>query len=227
VRSGYLPGFAIALAESDTIRISLLWLVRLADAGGRAGARVKGKGDSLCVIADRSEESRLSLREGSTLAPEGRVRAASVALISIIEATVMNRVLLKLTIAIVIGSLLFSTPTRAQQPPAKSPPHPEITKGPELELNRSNWAIIRWTSSNPRGTEEHWGVVHYGTDPQNLSQKAISHIRLNPSHPDTIFRVRMMGLNPRTTYYYTVDSMQVNGKSDGVKSPVNHFTTPD
>ena len=63
--------------------------------------------------------------------------------------------------------------------------------------------------------------------PKNLSQKAISHIRLNPSHPDTIFRVRVMGLNPRTTYYYTVDSMQVNGKSDGVKSPVNRFTTPD
>jgi len=151
----------------------------------------------------------------------------------------MNRVLLTLAIAALSlsGGLLFSNPTSAevlaskkasaQQPPAKSPPQPKITKGPELELNRSNWAIVMWTSKNPGGSDEHWGVVHYGTDPQNLSQKAISHIRLNPSHPDTIFRVRVMGLNPRTTYYYTVDSMQVNGKSDGVKSPVNRFTTPD
>jgi hypothetical protein len=34
----------------------------------------------------------------------------------------------------------------------------------------------------------------------------------------------MVGLKPQTTYYYTVDSMQGNGKSDGVKSTVNDFT---
>jgi hypothetical protein len=38
--------------------------------------------------------------------------------------------------------------------------------------------------------------------------------------------VRLDDLKPRTTYYYTVDSMEATGKSDGVKSPVNHFTTP-
>ena len=139
----------------------------------------------------------------------------------------MNRVLSTLAIATLIGGLLLSNPTSAQLPPAKRDAHVQITKGPELELARSNWAIVRWTSNNPRGSDEHWGVVHYGTDPQNLSRKAISHIRLNPSHPDTIFRVRVSGLNPGTTYYYTVDSMQVNGKSDGVKSPVNSFNTPE
>jgi hypothetical protein len=123
--------------------------------------------------------------------------------------------------------MLFANASSAQQSPAETAAHAQITKGPELELNRSNWAIIRWTSNNPRGTDEHWGVVHYGTDPGNLSQTARSHIRLNPSHPDTIFRVRVMGLNPRTTYYYTVDSIQVTGKSDGVQSAVNRFTTPD
>ena len=140
----------------------------------------------------------------------------------------MNRVLSTLAIAALSlsGTLLFSNPASAQQPPSRSAPQPKITKGPELELNRSNWAIIRWSSDNPRGTDEHWGVVHYGTDPKNLSRTAKSHIRLNPSHPDTIFRVRVMGLSPRTTYYYTVDSMQLTGKSDGVKSPVNTFTTP-
>jgi len=35
----------------------------------------------------------------------------------------------------------------------------------------------------------------------------------------------MDGLNPRTTYYYAVDSMEANGKADEVKSTVKHFTT--
>lgn len=31
---------------------------------------------------------------------------------------------------------------------------------------------------------------------------------------------------PRTTYHYTVDSMEANGRSDGVASPINNFRTP-
>src|SRR5260370_38737320 len=138
----------------------------------------------------------------------------------------MKRVLLGLAITVVTGSLIFSSPTTAQLvTPAKKAARMQITQGPALELARNNWAIISWTSNNPGGSDDHWGVVHYGTDPQNLSQTAKSHIRLNQSHPDTIFSVRVLGLNPGTTYYYTVDSMQATGKSDGVKSPVEHFTT--
>jgi hypothetical protein len=37
--------------------------------------------------------------------------------------------------------------------------------------------------------------------------------------------VRVDGLAPRTTYYYTVDSIQANGKGDGVKSAIKQFTT--
>jgi len=72
----------------------------------------------------------------------------------------------------------------------------------------------------------YYGVVHYGTDPRNLNETAKSPIRLNPDHPSTVFRVRLDNLKPRTTYYYTVNSMQASGKSDEVKSSVNHFTTP-
>jgi len=36
----------------------------------------------------------------------------------------------------------------------------------------------------------------------------------------------MDDLKPRTTYYYTVGSMEANDTSDGVKSPVHYFTTP-
>jgi hypothetical protein len=34
------------------------------------------------------------------------------------------------------------------------------------------------------------------------------------------------GLLPQTMYYYTVDSMQATGKSDGVNSNVYRFTNP-
>jgi hypothetical protein len=59
-----------------------------------------------------------------------------------------------------------------------------------------------------------------------LSQTAKGHIRLNRAHPETIFRVRLVDLQPQTTYYYKVSSMGGNGESDGVEGPVSHFTTP-
>ena len=77
-----------------------------------------------------------------------------------------------------------------------------------------------------RGDDDHYAIVHYGTDPKELSQTAKNSIRLNRAHPDTIFRARLYPLQPKTTYYYTVTSMGADGKSDGVDSPVNQFTTP-
>ena len=125
------------------------------------------------------------------------------------------------------ASLLFANLVGAQiTAPDMKAARVQITQGPELESARENSAIISWRSNNPGGSEEHFGVVHYGTDPKDLSQTAKSHIRLNPNHSYTVFRVLVDGLKPRTTYYYTVDSMQANGTSDGVKSTVNHFTTP-
>jgi phosphodiesterase/alkaline phosphatase D-like protein len=68
-------------------------------------------------------------------------------------------------------------------------------------------------------------VVHYGTDPKDLSLTAKGHIRLNQTHSYTVFRVMLNGLQPGTTYYYTVASMGANGADDGVKSTVARFTT--
>jgi hypothetical protein len=101
-----------------------------------------------------------------------------------------------------------------------------VTEGPAIESAKGNLIIIRWTSNNPGGTDEHFGVVHYGTDPGHLRQTAQSPVRLNQNHALTVFRVRVDGLRPQTTYYFAVDSMQGNGRSDGVKSAVNHFTSP-
>jgi phosphodiesterase/alkaline phosphatase D-like protein len=138
----------------------------------------------------------------------------------------MKRLFLKLGILTMAGGLLYSIPAATQvSPTTKKAAHVQITEGPEMERVDPNFAIIRWTSNNPGGSPEHYGVVHYGTDPKELSQIAKSPIRVNPGHSYTVFRVRMDDLKPRTTYYYTVDSIEANGNGDGVKSTVKNFTT--
>jgi len=138
----------------------------------------------------------------------------------------MNK-LLKLAITAAAGSLLPSTPMVAQQSPTTpKAAQVRIIQGPEIELSKEFLTIIRWTTNNPGGSPEHFGIVHYGTDPKNLSQTAKNPIRLNPDHSSTIFRVRMEGLKPQTTYYYTVGSMGSDGADDGTKSTVKQFTTP-
>ncbi len=88
----------------------------------------------------------------------------------------MNRLLLILVVG-VTGSSVLSLPTVAQiPPPAKRATHVRITKGPALESANHDSAIIRWTSSNPGGSDEHFGLVHYGTDPKNLGETAKTHI---------------------------------------------------
>jgi hypothetical protein len=145
----------------------------------------------------------------------------------------MNRLHVKLAIMAAAGSLLYSNSLVAQVtpynakilPPATKAARVRITQGPELESANDNSAIIRWKSNNPGGSDEHFGVVHYGTNPKELSETAKSPVRLNQNHSYTVFRVRVDGLKPQTTYYYTVDSMGGDGRLDGVKSSVKHFTT--
>jgi len=139
----------------------------------------------------------------------------------------VNRLLLTLTIAGTIGSLLLSNQAAGQiVPPTKKAARVAIIKGPELELATDFLTIIRWTTNNPGGSDVHYGIVHYGTDPKDLSQTAKNPIRLNQGHQYTTFRVRIEGLKLRTTYYYRVTSEESNGTSDGVKSTVSKFTTP-
>jgi hypothetical protein len=139
----------------------------------------------------------------------------------------MNKLLLKLAMVVTVCSVLYSTPAATQVSPATSKAASiRIMQGPEIERADPDFAIIRWTSNNPGGSPEHYGIVRYGTDPTKLNQTAKSPIRLNPGHSYTVFRVRIDGLEPRTTYYYTVDSTEANGKGDEAKSAVKHFTTP-
>ena len=139
----------------------------------------------------------------------------------------MKKPLLTLAIATTVACLLsFHTAAAQVLPPARKAERVEITQGPALESATNHLTIIRWTTNNPGGSDVHYGIVRYGTDPQNLGQTAKNPIRLNQGHQYTTFRVRIEGLRPGTTYHYTVASEESSGKSDGVKSTVNKFTTP-
>ena len=134
----------------------------------------------------------------------------------------MNKILLTWSLMVLSAGL----------PAQESPTTPKaarvkISQGPEIELAKEHLTIIRWTVNNPGGSPVHYGVVRYGSDPNNLRETARNPIRLNPSHPSTVFRVRLDDLKPRTTYYYTVDSTEANGKGDGVKSAVSISLHPD
>jgi hypothetical protein len=48
---------------------------------------------------------------------------------------------------------------------------------------------------------------------------------LNRNHPYTVFRVRVGGLQPGATYYYTVHEVEADGTDDDMKSGVYRLTT--
>ena len=131
-----------------------------------------------------------------------------------------------LTLATAVASVLSFSAAAQVLPPARKAERVQITKGPGLESSTNYLTIIRWTTNNPGGADVHYGIVRYGTDPKDLRQTARNPIRLNHGHQSTTFRVRIEGLKPRTTYFYTVTSAGSDGTSDGVKSPVKKFTTP-
>jgi len=133
----------------------------------------------------------------------------------------MNKIILTVSIMALSGTL-----PAQESPTTPKAAHVKISQGPEIELAREFLTIIRWTVNNPGGSPVHYGIVRYGSDPKDLRETARNPIRLNPSHPSTVFRVRLDDLKPRTTYYYTVSSIEANGKIDGVTSPVSNFTTP-
>jgi phosphodiesterase/alkaline phosphatase D-like protein len=139
----------------------------------------------------------------------------------------MNKLLEKLPMIAMVGGLVSASPTLAQMlAPAPKAPSVTITQQPSLEIAHDDTAIVRWATTNPGGSDDHIAVVEYGTTPNALTQTAKSPLRLNRSHSETMFRARIVGLQPQTTYYYKVTSMEANGKSDGAESEIGQFTTP-
>jgi hypothetical protein len=110
--------------------------------------------------------------------------------------------------------------------PAFSGESPAFTQvDPTIEFVSGTLAFIRWVAPNPGGTILHYAIVQYGTDPEHLERTTKSPTRINPTHSDMIFRVRISDLEPGKTYYYRVLSQQANGASDPATSAVKKFTT--
>jgi hypothetical protein len=87
----------------------------------------------------------------------------------------MRRALLSVGIILTASSLtLLNAAAARRSSNAGGTPGTHIIKGPRLELARYGLAIIRWTTNNPRGTDLHYAVVHYGTDPDEMSQTSKS-----------------------------------------------------
>ena len=111
------------------------------------------------------------------------------------------------------GAATAQSNTSAQNDPAR------ITNGPNIENVSADHAIIAWSTNG--GTNS---VIHYGTDPNNLSQTASGDFAQSGGshHPH---RVRINGLQPGTTYYFRVDSDQTQGNDSNGESQVQSFTT--
>ena len=102
-----------------------------------------------------------------------------------------------------------------------------IIQGPTLESSTDTSAIVRWTTNSVDGTTVRYGVVHYGVDRRQLSQVARSQNRWNRGLPSMIYRVQLDNLEPGLTYYYSVETTDANGASEGgMNSELHQFTTP-
>lgn len=139
----------------------------------------------------------------------------------------MSRLVLALLLmAVGVSILIFSVRPAFQQTSAsKKAARIQIINGPSLESATDNSAVITWTTNTGSSLIEH-SQVHYGTDRKNLSRRAKSLNRWNQNLPSMIHRVYVTNLTPRTTYYYTVESVRGDGKPLGGRSnTVNQFTT--
>jgi hypothetical protein len=139
----------------------------------------------------------------------------------------MNRLVLALLVmAVGVSLLIFSVETASQERPvSKKAARVQIIKGPAVESATENSAIIRWTT-NTGGSLIERSIVHYGTDPKNLSRKAESPNRWNQNLPFMIHRVFVPNLTPRTTYYYAVESVRGDNTPVGATSnTIKQFTT--
>jgi phosphodiesterase/alkaline phosphatase D-like protein len=96
-----------------------------------------------------------------------------------------------------------------------------MTHGPNIEYVGKDSAQIAWTT-NTGGSS----VIHYGTDPNNLSQTAEeSYQQQAASGQHVTHRVTIKNLQPNTTYYYKVESGQGQGNGADVQGQVQSFRT--
>ena len=137
--------------------------------------------------------------------------------------TTAKQARLAIAMSVMVMGLLFVQPRLACA--RQGSPSRQDNATPMVESVSDTLAFISWTTRNPGGTILHYGVVHYGKNPNHLDLTAESPTRINLTHPEMVFRVRMHDLEPGTTYYYMVSSKQADGVSDSATSGVSQFTT--
>ncbi len=94
-----------------------------------------------------------------------------------------------------------------------------ITNGPVIERADQNSATIAWSTDHEGST-----VVDYGTDPNNLNQKA----QAPWGAGGLTHRVELKNLKPGTRYYFEVETGQARGTNGGeVESNRFSFQTPN
>ncbi len=96
-----------------------------------------------------------------------------------------------------------------------------ITDGPRVNQTTRDSAEIAW-STDAAGSS----IVHYGTDPNNLSQ--IAEKPWGGTHePNGDFNhtVWVKNLRANTTYYFVVQTGQGKGTGTGAQSQVMQFQT--
>jgi hypothetical protein len=87
----------------------------------------------------------------------------------------VNGVILTLVTTLGASGLILSTPIPQNLRANQKGVRVGIIKGPALESSTTNTsAVIRWTTNTGGGTVVHHGVVHYGTEPNNLNHTAKS-----------------------------------------------------
>ena len=87
-----------------------------------------------------------------------------------------------------------------------------ILQDPVIRAQGPDSAVVTWRTNAPSSA-----VVHYGTDPNNLSETATA------PWGGTLHRVVITNLNPGTQYYVRVESAQGQGTGTGTMSNVVQF----
>jgi hypothetical protein len=114
-----------------------------------------------------------------------------------------------LSLAAVAAFTMWSLGTAAAQQSV------QITNGPSVQVN-GNSAMLTWSTNVGSSA-----IVHYGTDPNNLSQTAESPWS-NGQHT-----VTLNNLQPGSTYYFQVESAQGQGTGTGTMSRIEQFQVPN
>lgn len=135
----------------------------------------------------------------------------------------MQKILLTLVAmaALCSWSLAWASPQWGQRYPAQQTypgnqaQNVQITNGPTIQNVTPNSAVISWSTNTGSSA-----VVHYGTDPNNLTQMA------QAPWSNGMHTVSLSNLQPGTTYYFQVESAQGQGTGTGELSSISQFRTP-